>query len=193
MSELPPGFDEWSTDEQAMFLRGSTVEALQVAAESQPKRPAPAMQAMSLEVERGFCAKLKQLREQRGWSQNEMAVKLSEYGFDLHQTTIAKLEAGKRPLRVAELFAFGLIFGLPPGAIFFMPVLAGDFPAMDELDRRLNELETYRDEARQRSMRVLDTLVATEADFEYKRLQLVRDMAGMNRSGGNDGEHPEAP
>lgn len=74
------------------------------------------------EFERILGAKIRHLREERGWSQSDLARRLSELGLDLHQTTIAKMEAGRRPLRVSEAVAVAQAFKLPANALFWLPV-----------------------------------------------------------------------
>ena len=43
------------------------------------------------------------LREERGWSQSEVARRMKVYGYNWHQTTVGRVENGKRPLRLNEL------------------------------------------------------------------------------------------
>lgn len=57
-------------------------------------------------------------REQRGWSQEELGRRLGNYGFAMHQTTVAKLENGSRPIRLNEVQALADIFGVSPGDLF---------------------------------------------------------------------------
>lgn len=71
--------------------------------------------------ERDFGEKVRQWRQARSWSQEDLAEKLRQHGFDMHQTTVAKLERGARPLRVAEAAAIAVIFGVPPLAVFLGP------------------------------------------------------------------------
>lgn len=66
--------------------------------------------------------KIKQLRQERGWSQDDLAERMTKLGFSMHQTTIAKLEAGRRPIRVAETFALAAAFSLDPMALWYLPV-----------------------------------------------------------------------
>lgn len=49
-----------------------------------------------------FREKLKTERESRGWSQSAMAKMLSDNGIPMHATTIAKIEAGDRAVRIDE-------------------------------------------------------------------------------------------
>jgi transcriptional regulator with XRE-family HTH domain len=68
--------------------------------------------------ERGFGDNVRHWRRERNWSQEELADKLRSEGFDLHQTSVAKIERGTRPLRVAEAAAIATIFRVPPLAVF---------------------------------------------------------------------------
>ncbi|MEE8727441.1 MAG: helix-turn-helix transcriptional regulator [Bifidobacterium thermacidophilum] len=52
-------------------------------------------------------------RDAVGMSQKELAKKLSEYGFSIQQSAIAKIENGTRPLRVSELVAIAQALGVP--------------------------------------------------------------------------------
>lgn len=52
-------------------------------------------------------------REATGLSQRELAKKLSEFGFNIQQSAIAKIENGTRPLRVSELVAIAHALGVP--------------------------------------------------------------------------------
>ncbi len=71
--------------------------------------------------EKSFGDKVRQWRRARNWSQDELARQLRGQGFDMHQTTVAKIERGSRPLRVAEAAAIANIFRVPPLAVFMGP------------------------------------------------------------------------
>ena len=73
------------------------------------------------------------LRSQRvasGLSQEELAGRLRAFGLDLHQTTIAKIEKGTRPLRMTEFVMFGLAMDVPWLALLVAPGNAADFMKM---------------------------------------------------------------
>ena len=127
-------------------------------------------------LERSMCEKFRQLREDRGWSQTELSEQLAEYGIDMHQTTIAKMESGKRPLRVAEMFGLSHVFKMPPGAVFFMPMAVSDFPGMEALSQELARTEEMIAEFRRLTMKSVDTFVDFAADYGVKRDHLVRLM-----------------
>ena len=54
------------------------------------------------------------LREERGWSQSEVARRMEAYGYNWHQTTVGRVESGKRPLRLNELVHLAAMFGVSP-------------------------------------------------------------------------------
>lgn len=53
------------------------------------------------------------LREGRGISQKEFGEGLLPYGFGMQQRTVAKLEAGTKPLRLNEIAAIAAYFEVP--------------------------------------------------------------------------------
>jgi transcriptional regulator with XRE-family HTH domain len=71
--------------------------------------------------ETAFGEKVRQWRRARNWSQEDLAERLRQQGFEMHQTTVAKIERGTRPLRVAEAAAIATIFRVPPLAVFLGP------------------------------------------------------------------------
>ncbi|SNT40363.1 Helix-turn-helix domain-containing protein [Asanoa hainanensis] len=61
-------------------------------------------------------------RNERGWSQQELAAHLSvEYGFRWHQTTVAKVENGLRPIGLNEAVVLAMVFDIT-GAQLMEPV-----------------------------------------------------------------------
>lgn len=71
--------------------------------------------------ERSFGGKIRDWRRARSWSQEDLAQKMTELGFEMHQTTVAKIERGTRPLRVAEAVALAQVFDVPALAVFHGP------------------------------------------------------------------------
>lgn len=65
-----------------------------------------------------FGKHLKAQREHHGWSQPELAGRLKERGIDLmHPTTVAKIEAGTRSVRINEALAFADVFDMSVDAL----------------------------------------------------------------------------
>ncbi|MGE2715138.1 helix-turn-helix transcriptional regulator [Mycolicibacterium litorale] len=91
--------------------------------------------------ERRFGEALRDWRGERGWSQEDVAERLRRQGFEMHQTTVAKIERGARPLRIAEAAALVEVFDLPIIAILGIEATAD--PTFGAYDRR-RELEEAR-------------------------------------------------
>lgn len=74
--------------------------------------------------EEKLAQELRALRSQRGWSQQDLARHMSdEYGLRWHQTTIAKIEAGQRPIGLNEAAALADVFQIT-GTQLLTPVAA---------------------------------------------------------------------
>jgi transcriptional regulator with XRE-family HTH domain len=80
---------------------------------------APSGERADPEVQAGRA--LRQLRMARGWSQEEVARQMKAYGYDFHQTMIAKVEAAQRPLRVRELADFAALYGVEAHELIYPP------------------------------------------------------------------------
>lgn len=78
---------------------------------------------------------LRRLRTVRGWSQEEVARRMAEYGYDWHQTTVGRTEAATRPLRLNEAVSLAALFGIPVTQML-APIMV-DVP---ELDGEIQEL-----------------------------------------------------
>jgi len=115
--------------------------------------------------------KVRQLRTERGWSQEQLAEKLNGLGWAVHQTTIAKLEAGSRPIRIAEADTLAVAFRLPIEAMWYMPVtgepwsLSAMRDAVKEVDRTIAHLEE-----------TLRSITLALADRQAERMRLVQAM-----------------
>jgi hypothetical protein len=89
-----------------------------------------------------------------------VADKLRRQGFDMHQTTVAKIERGTRPLRVAEAAAIATIFRVPPLAVFLGPPPTQMPWALNELHDMIataqNTLDAMKDEMTDSAGRYVD-------------------------------------
>ena len=59
-----------------------------------------------------FAQRVKAEREARGWSQPKFVELLEAQGVPMHATTVAKIEAGKRAVRIVEAVGIADVFGL---------------------------------------------------------------------------------
>jgi transcriptional regulator with XRE-family HTH domain len=80
---------------------------------------APSRERPDPEVQAGRA--LRRLRMARGWSQEEVARQMKAYGYDFHQTMIAKIEAAQRPIRVRELADFAALYGVEAHELIYPP------------------------------------------------------------------------
>jgi transcriptional regulator with XRE-family HTH domain len=113
--------------------------------------------------------RLKSLRERAGWTQPALAELINRVRpeWRWHQTTIAKIEAGSRSLKLEDLLAYAEVFGLTLDQLVteteWVEVNTGD-PIQDHLedpDRLVNE---RLDEARKTRIRRLDWEIQQHRD-----------------------------
>ncbi len=162
------------TDENDDYIR-----LLQAQMEEMDAASAASSRSMMLHLERVMCDKFRVLREERGWSQKELAEKVKGYGFDFHQSTIAKLESGTRPLRVAEMYALSHVFRMPPGAVFFMAYSTPEDDGLepfDSLTRLLAREEEGRAEMRRMMLDQMAQTVDIIADYQTRMNSIVDSM-----------------
>ncbi len=65
-----------------------------------------------------YSRRLGAIRRGRGWTQQQLADEMARVGFPINRATIAKIEAGKRPMEVSELVAFATAFDVSPASLF---------------------------------------------------------------------------
>lgn len=58
--------------------------------------------------------RLTDLRKKRGWSARELAETVTVHGGDISRSTIGKIEAGTRPIKLDELFILAVALGGSP-------------------------------------------------------------------------------
>lgn len=90
--------------------------------------------------ERRFAARMKRERLRRGWRQEDLAEKLSDWGVSLHSSAIAKIELNSRTIRFNEAWAIASVFGVPMDRM-----LVDDDLVDHDLDKELRELYDKRE------------------------------------------------
>lgn len=120
-------------------------------------------------------------RQSRGWSQEDVSEKLRHQGFEMHQTTIAKIERGARPLRVGEATAIAEVFDMPIMAVFELS-LPGDAPwwAPDGRPEIVKKRQEMLDRARQASDDARDRLYSAAHDHAYWLGEVEKVVLSMN-------------
>ena len=131
--------------------------------------------------EKRFGELVRQWRQERNWSQDDVALFLREQGFEMHQTTVAKIERGARPLRVAEAAALADLFDMPVMAIFGLAQIE-DPTAL--LNSRHLELE----QARKRVDDSRETLYGVAQHHAYLLAEVEKLILEMNQGMPNEVE-----
>lgn len=162
----------------------AAVEGQQLANELRERLPAEAAAISINELalarqrheswEKRFGEVVRGWRLDRSWSQEEVAERLRRQGFEMHQTTVAKIERGARPLRVAEAAALADVFEMPVMAVFELS-LSLDNPG--DLDSRRIELE----QARKRVDDSRDTLYSVAQHHAYLLAEVEKLILQMNQ------------
>jgi transcriptional regulator with XRE-family HTH domain len=120
---------------------------------------------------------MKELRDLRGMSQSQLARQMTDLGFRMHQSSIAKIESAKpddrRPIRLSEALAIAEIFGEEMDDMLFGAIGAAE-PRLQELQQRLEEARAAADQAYRQSLEV-------EREFREERVRLVRIQRGSAR------------
>jgi hypothetical protein len=88
---------------------------------------------------------------------------MQSYGYDFHQTMIAKIEAAQRPLRVRELADFAALYGVQVNDLIYLPSVS-----LDEIDEEIEDLEAQVANARQ---------MAAAADEDRNRARMALERA----------------
>ena len=104
-------------EQQALGRTVAAAAHVRTRSKRPPPNPAQRRQVHE-DWEKSFGDNVRHWRRERNWSQEDLADKLRSEGIDLHQTSVAKIERGTRPLRVAEAAAIATIFRVPPLAVF---------------------------------------------------------------------------
>ncbi len=84
-------------------------------------RPVPLPPRTSGTAEQDVGERVRRLRLERGWSQAELAARVSSALPNWAQTTVAKTEAASRPIRVNEAAALAAALGVPLHELLTVP------------------------------------------------------------------------
>lgn len=106
------------------------------------------------------CRALRRLRTARGWSQEEVARRMKAYGYDFHQTMIAKIEAAQRPISVRELADFAALYGVEVHELIYPPA-----SSLNEAEKEISVLRDQLQAATGRAEAAADALRQAEADL----------------------------
>jgi transcriptional regulator with XRE-family HTH domain len=124
------------------------------------------------------------LRTARGWTQDDLARRLTAAGHPMHQSTLAKLELGTRPTDVAEITEIATIFGIQPAGLF-------EDPSADEQQvQRRREMRARLVEILEERSRLASRLQALDAEYDSITAELDAEYGRPVGKEVNDiGEH----
>lgn len=77
-----------------------------------------------------FARRLREVRQQAGVTQQQLAARMTEVGHKLHRSAVAKIELGERPVTIGEAVQLAGILGVP------LVELVTDRGAATELERQ---------------------------------------------------------
>ena len=73
---------------------------------------------MNAEYEKAVGARLREIRESKSMTQEQMAARLQLEGCDITRSALAKIEVGQRHIYLDEIKAFKKIFGVEYDRLF---------------------------------------------------------------------------
>jgi transcriptional regulator with XRE-family HTH domain len=126
--------------------------------------------------------RIKALRDARKMSQEALGEALAAYGHPLVQPVIARIEAGKRPLRLAEAVALAAVLGvsvtdLVPGGAGDQPARQAALTAVIETSREFSEAVAAAEEAQRR----YDEAQQRLDDVQRQAEEAQRELLAANR------------
>lgn len=115
--------------------------------------------------------RLHDLREQAGWTQQQLADAMRATGSKMHRSTIGKIEAGERAVSIGEAAQFAKVLGVPLTELLTKQHgrLVPAQLKVASLEHRASEYSRQRDEAQ---ILLDDTLAKLEqARAELRKLE----------------------
>ncbi|MEU4208216.1 helix-turn-helix transcriptional regulator [Rothia terrae] len=128
------------------------------------------------DLEKALARKFKAMRESRGWSQSYMCQQLKKHGLDIHQTTLAKIEAGSRPLRISDAHIFAFTFELPLNMVYQLDGLdinEHSNYSLNVIQEELSFWESTEKQYRESIMQTLDGMIDGAADSKARIAHLT--------------------
>lgn len=112
---------------------------------------------------------VKMLRKAQKLSQADLANRMAWSDIQMHQTTVAKLEGGKRPTSVDELVVLSMILGVAPAFLLESGLSVEDLqaqalPSEDDLRARVVALDATNARLRSHLRGIAATATAASAD-----------------------------
>jgi transcriptional regulator with XRE-family HTH domain len=132
-----------------------------------------------------FGRRVREERERRGWSQDELAKRLADKGIPVYASTIAKIESEKkpRPARLGEAAVIADLFEVPVDVLIDRrdPQESLTF-ALVTLSGYIRDVERQAEQAQRVSANIGQQLEEAKTSFELPHIEdlqrVARDMEG---------------
>ena len=135
-------------------------------------------------IDDNVATNVRALRERNGWSQEELAQRMTDRGFGFSQATIWKIESGQRPLKISEAVALSDALELPRWLdLTSEPEASRHYSNMTVANRRMsNAYATLRDAASAYLQAQIDLSFAirTAQDAEVRVSQIFTSWLDMS-------------
>lgn len=148
--------------------------------------------AASADLEQRVVETLIDLREERGWSQSELARRMVEAGWPKYtQMTVSRTEKGERPIRLNEMETLAQVFDVELYTLWNprgVRLLSAAMQRTDQLSRDLEKaIATYLDAQRELahradSLHLADEEVATVSIMAAELLETPEQLARLARA-----------
>jgi transcriptional regulator with XRE-family HTH domain len=134
------------------------------------------------EAEQRFAERMKEVRETLGVSQAQLAKQMTEFGFKMHQSSIAKMESStsgeRRPIRLSEALAIAYVLGQDFDNMLYGP-LGDAAPHIQQLEFDIQSLEM--------------ALTSNQKALARLRRERAEAMEKVNRRRGQTRRYPPLP
>ena len=132
---------------------------------------------------RALGGRVRSLRRQSGWTQEELAARMTAAGYPMHQTTVTKIEGGSRPTTVEEAFAFGAVLGVPAGDLVD-PGAASERQRLLQLATNRAALAMDVTMAQQRLRHLQEELAVAESHYFAAKAHIAPDEHALTHTAG---------
>lgn len=132
---------------------------------------------LSMEQQVGIAIRIQRVRS--GLSQVELADRLNASGMPLNQTQVAKLETGKRPIRLAELFAIGEVLSIPVNIFLNDGAFLGALSNESHIEELRADLERYEKKLNYEVSSLVETLERFGKSYSADVAEIARTEAAI--------------
>lgn len=134
---------------------------------------------------------IRQERLRQGLSQAELADRMADMGFSTIQTTIAKIEAGTRPLRLSEFMGVAAALGVTwHGLLATTGVTLGDGDPLLQVEQQLNDMISAEESALEELTDETKRMATTYAMLRARRERLALELKDLVKAQDGKASNP---